>query len=146
MKQIDGGVSGGTPHEKPVSDRLRKQRQRLLKLREDLSREIHQPKDEACEDIPNYSMHMADAATDCFDRDLVLGLASFEQEGLYEIDEALKRLEDGTYGVCELTGKPIAWARLEAIPWTRFSVEAERQIEEHAGRQIGRLGAVRRAD
>ena len=55
----------------------------------------------------NYSLHMADAATDSFDRDLVLGLVSFEQEGLYEIDAALKRIEDGTYGVCELTGKAI---------------------------------------
>ena len=61
-------------------------------------------------------MHMADAATDSFDRDLVLGLVSFEQEGLYEIDAALKRIEDGTYGICELTGKPIPWERLAAIP------------------------------
>jgi DnaK suppressor protein len=48
------------------------------------------------------------------DRDLVLGLASFEQEGLYEVDAALKRIEDGSYGFCELTGKPIPRARLEA--------------------------------
>lgn len=149
MKRIDGGVMGGSTtlieHEKRVSDRLRKQRQRLLKLRAHLSREIQQLKTEACEEIPIYSMHMADAATDSFDRDLVLGLASFEQEGLYEIDAALKRLEDGTYGVCEMTGKLIPWDRLEAIPWTRFSLEAEKQLEEYAVPQIGRLGTVRRA-
>jgi hypothetical protein len=86
---------------------------------------------------------MADAATDSFDRDLVLGLVSFEQEGLYEIDAALKRIEDGTYGICELTGKPIPWERLAAIPWTRFSIEAENQLEANIHPHIGRLGRVR---
>jgi hypothetical protein len=52
-------------------------------------------------------MHPADAATNSFDRDLVLGLASFKQEGLYEIDAALERIDNGTYGVCELTGQLI---------------------------------------
>ena len=72
------------------SHRLMKQRARLLKLREDLSKEIQQLTAEAREETPNYSIHMADAGTDSFDRDLVLGLVSFEQEGLYEIDAALK--------------------------------------------------------
>jgi RNA polymerase-binding transcription factor DksA len=142
-----GSVSHGSlaklPHELTKTPRLRKQLQRLLKLREDLAREVYQLRAEACEEIPNYGLHMADAATDSFDRDLVLGLASFEQEGLYEIDAALKRMEDGTYGICELTGKPIAWERLKAIPWTRFSLEAENQLERHRYPHIGRLGAVR---
>jgi hypothetical protein len=89
---------------------------------------------------------MADAATDSFDRDLVLGLVSFEQEGLYEIDAALKRIEDGTYGVCELTSKPIPWERLAAIPWTRFSIEAENQLEANIHPHLGRLGRVRTAE
>jgi RNA polymerase-binding transcription factor DksA len=109
-------------------------------------KEILQLKAEAREETPNYSMHMADAATDSFDRDLVLGLASFEQEGLYEIDAALKRIEDGTYGICELTGKPIPWERLKAIPWTRFSLEAEKQLEGHKHPHIGRLGTVQPAE
>jgi RNA polymerase-binding protein DksA len=120
-----------------------KQRARLLRLREDLTKEIQQLRVEAREDTPNYSMHMADAATDSFDRDLVLGLVSFEQEGLYEIDAALKRIEDGTYGICELTGKTIPRERLEAIPWTRFSIEAENQIEGNIHPHIGPLGRVR---
>jgi RNA polymerase-binding protein DksA len=123
--------------------RLMKQRARLLSMREDLAKEIQRLRGEACEEAPNYSMHMADAATDSFDRDLVLGLVSFEQEGLYEIDAALKRIEDGTYGVCELTGKGIPWERLEAIPWTRFSIEAENQIEGNVHPHIGPLGRVR---
>ena len=129
--------------ETSMSHRSMKQRVRLLKLREDLSKEIQQLTTQACEETPNYSMHMADAATDSFDRDLVLGLASFEQEGLYEIDAALKRIEDGTYGICELTGRPIPWERLEAIPWTRFSLEAENQLEGNIHPHIGRLGTVR---
>ena len=129
--------------EKSMRHRLMKQRAWLLRLREDLSKEIQQLTAEACEETPNYSMHMADAATDSFDRDLVLGLASFEQEGLYEIDAALKRIEDGTYGICELTGKPIPWERLVAIPWTRFSIEAENQLEGNTHPHIGRLGTVR---
>ena len=127
---------------KSIEVRLMKQRQRLIRLRENLSDEIHDLTAEACEETPNYSMHPADAATDSFDRDLVLGLVSFEQEGLYEIDAALKRIDDGTYGVCELTGRPIPWERLEAIPWTRFSLEAEKQVEGNIRPHIGRLGTV----
>jgi hypothetical protein len=86
---------------------------------------------------------MADAATDSFDRDLTLGLASFEQEALYEVDAAIQRIDDGTYGICELTGRPIPWKRLEAIPWTRFSIEAELQLETLAAHpHIGSLGSV----
>jgi RNA polymerase-binding transcription factor DksA len=129
--------------EKSMCQRLLKQRAWLLRLREDLWKGIQQLTAEACEESPHYSMHMADAATDSFDRDLVLGLVSFEQEGLYEIDAALKRIEDGTYGICELTGKPIPWERLAAIPWTRFSIEAENQLEANIHPHIGRLGTAR---
>jgi len=136
-----GRIVGGS--EKSMWHRLMKQRAWLLRLREDLLGEIQQLASEACEETPNYSMHMADAATDSFDRDLALGLVSFEQEGLYEIDAALKRIEDGTYGICELTGKPIPWERLAAIPWARFSIEAENQLEGNIHPHIGRLGTVR---
>ena len=86
---------------------------------------------------------MADAGTDSFDRDLALGLASFEQESLYEVEAALKRIDDGTYGVCELTGRSIPWRRLQAVPWTRFSIEAEAKIEAGFRAHIGSLGTVR---
>ena len=58
----------------------------------------------------------------------------------------MKRIEDGTYGICELTGKPIGWKRLEAIPWTRFSVEAENQLEGYMCPHLGRLDAIRPAE
>src|SRR5437667_415062 len=80
--------------------------------------------------LPPFSTHMADAATDTYDRDFALSMLSCEQDSLYEIDEALDRIRDGTYGVCELTGKKIEPQRLEAIPWTRFTAEAEKQLEK----------------
>jgi RNA polymerase-binding transcription factor DksA len=142
LEQRRGGPKRLAP-EKPSPYHLKKQRERLLKLREEVTKEVYQLRIEACEEVPNYSMHMADAATDSFDRDLVLGLASFEQEGLYEIDAALKRIEDGTYGFCELTGNPISWRRLAALPWTRFSLEAENQLEAHISPHLGRLHFIR---
>jgi RNA polymerase-binding transcription factor DksA len=146
--QINGTPPRGnqtriSPKKTMDANRTEKQRERLLRMGEHLSNEIHQMRAEACEETPSYSMHPADAATDSFDRDLVLGLASFGQEGLYEIEAALKRIEDGSYGICELTGQPISWERLEAIPWTRFSLEAERQIEGEIQPHIGELGTVR---
>jgi len=150
LEQEMAGSNGRTPVGRrlanAISSRLMKQRQRLLRLRETLLEEIHQLRSEASEENPNYSMHPADAGTDSFDRDLVLGLASFKQEGLYEIDAALERIDDGTYGVCELTGQLIPWKRLEAIPWTRFSLEAEKQIEHAMRPRLGPLGTIQHVE
>ena len=60
----------------------------------------------------------------------------------YEVDAALKRLEDGTYGVCELTGRPIFWERLEAVPWTRFCIGAEIELAIGSHPHIGSLRTV----
>jgi RNA polymerase-binding transcription factor DksA len=95
---------------------------------------------EANDQQPAFSTHMADAGTDTFDRDFALGMLSSEQDALYEIDEALDRIRDGTYGKCELTGKPIESARLDAIPWTRFSAAAEKQLEREGAVRKTRLG------
>jgi DnaK suppressor protein len=77
-----------------------------------------------------FGMHQADAGSDAYDRDFALSLLSQEQDALYEIDQALKRIELGTYGVCEMSGKPIMHARLEAIPFARFTVECQSQLEK----------------
>ena len=77
-----------------------------------------------------FGMHQADAGCDAYDRDFALSLLSQEQDALYEIDQALKRIELGTYGVCEMSGKPIPHARLEAIPFARFTVECQSQLEK----------------
>ena len=78
-----------------------------------------------------FGMHQADAGSDAYDRDFALWLLSQEQDALYEIEEALKRIELGTYGICEMSGKPIAHARLEAIPFARYTVECQSQLEKH---------------
>jgi DnaK suppressor protein len=77
-----------------------------------------------------FGMHQADAGSDAYDRDFALSLLSQEQDALYEIDQALKRIELGTYGTCEMSGKSISRARLEAIPFARFTVECQSQLEK----------------
>jgi len=77
-----------------------------------------------------FGMHQADAGSDAYDRDFALSLLSQEQDALYEIDQALKRIELGTYGKCEMSGKQISHARLEAIPFARFTVECQSQLEK----------------
>ncbi len=77
-----------------------------------------------------FGMHQADAGSDAYDRDFALSLLSQEQDALYEIDQALKRIELSTYGICEMSGKQIPRARLEAIPFARFTVECQSQLEK----------------
>jgi RNA polymerase-binding transcription factor DksA len=86
---------------------------------------------DANEEVPNFSLHMADAATDSYDRDLALSRASSERGALYEIDQALHRIRTGTYGICEYTGKAIERRRLEVIPWTRYCAAAEKELEQN---------------
>ena len=68
--------------------------------------------------------------TDNFDRDFALSLLSSDQDAIYEIEEALKRISAGTYGVCEMSGQAIPVARLEAIPFARFTVDCQSRFEQ----------------
>jgi RNA polymerase-binding protein DksA len=77
-----------------------------------------------------HGLHQADAGSDAYDRDFALSLLSQEQDALFEIDEALKRIAKGTYGTCEMSGKQIPKARLEARPFARFTVECQNEIEK----------------
>lgn len=117
----------------------------LLDLRERLLSQMNGLAKESAVEMDSYSLHMADSGTDNFDRDFALSLLSSDQDAIYEIEEALKRIEKGTYGICELTGKAIPKARLDAIPWTRFTVEAQSQLERDGSlrqRRLGSLGTV----
>ena len=117
----------------------------LLELREQLMNQMNGLAKESAQELPGYSLHMADSGTDNFDRDFALSLLSADQDSVYEIEEALKRIEKKTYGVCELTGKTIPRARLEAIPWTRFTVDAQAQLERDGAlrqRRLGQLGSI----
>lgn len=118
----------------------------LLELRERLLHQMNGLAKESAEEMASYSLHMADSGTDNFDRDFALSLLSSDQDAVYEIEEALKRIEKDTYGVCELTNKPIPRARLDAIPWTRFTVEAQAQLEREGALRQKRLGALGSVD
>jgi len=114
----------------------------LTDLRARLRRQMSGLAKESAEEMDSFSLHMADSGTDNFDRDFALSLLSSDHDAMYEIEEALKRIQRGTYGVCELTGKNIPKARLEAIPWTRFTVEAQAQLEREGALRQRRLGAL----
>jgi DnaK suppressor protein len=120
--------------------------QRLLELRDQLTRQMDGLAKESAQEMAGYSLHMADSGTDNFDRDFALSLLSSDQDAVYEIEEALKRIEKNTYGICELTGKAIPRPRLEAIPWTRFTVEAQAQLEREGALRQRRLGALGTVD
>lgn len=77
--------------------------------------------------------HQADAGSDAYDRDFALSLLSKEQDGLYEIEQALARIDNGTYGICEMSYKIIPVLRLEAIPFARLTVECQAQWEKEKG-------------
>jgi RNA polymerase-binding transcription factor DksA len=115
---------------------LIKLRERLLKQRAALAAAI-------LDALESFSLNMADAATDQFDHDVTLGLLSAEQDTLFEVEAALNRIRAGTYGLCELTAKPIAAARLRAIPWTRFCQEIEEQLEEQGAYRPPHLGELK---
>jgi DnaK suppressor protein len=122
--------------EKRLDPFIRKQKQKLLQLRDAMvdsmagvAQGTLRSRAEGSE-ASAFGMHQADAGSDAYDRDFALSLLSQEQDALYEIDEALKRIELGTYGKCEMSAKPIPRARLEAIPFARFTVECQSQLEK----------------
>jgi DnaK suppressor protein len=129
-------------HVKPKERRLdpftRTQKEKLLQLRDAMvdsmagvAQDTLRARAEGSE-ASAFGMHQADAGSDAYDRDFALSLLSQEQDALYEIDEALKRIDLGTYGKCEMSGKPILRARLEAIPFARFTVECQSQLEKQS--------------
>jgi RNA polymerase-binding transcription factor DksA len=124
--------------EKKLDPFIRKQKQNLLQLRDavvdsmaGVAQGTLRSRAEGSE-ASAFGMHQADAGSDAYDRDFALSLLSQEQDALYEIDEALKRIELGSYGKCEMSGKPIPRARLEAIPFARFTVECQSQLEKQS--------------
>src|SRR3989475_1272924 len=122
--------------ERKLDPFIRKQKEKLLQLRDAMvdsmagvAQGTLRSRAEGSE-ASAFGMHQADAGSDAYDRDFALSLLSQEQDALYEIDQALKRIEVGTYGICEMSGKPIPHARLEAIPFARFTVECQSQLEK----------------
>jgi DnaK suppressor protein len=129
---------GRNHREKRLDSFTRAQKEKLLQLRDAMvdsmagvAQDTLRSRAEGSE-ASAFGMHQADAGSDAYDRDFALSLLSQEQDALYEIDQALKRIELGTYGTCEMSGKPIPRARLEAIPFARFTVECQSQLEKQS--------------
>lgn len=113
-------------------------RQALLNLKERITDDMkHISEDalkksqkEASGDISGYSLHMADLATDAYDREFSLGLASNDRNALLQINDALKRIDEGVFGVCQMCRKPIAKVRLKALPFARLCLKCQRFQEK----------------
>lgn len=109
----------------------------LLRLRDRIVDEIsflandslNRSQKDSAGDLSSHSFHMADQGTDNFDREFAANLLSSEQDVLYEIDEALRRIDQGTYGICEMSGKPIEKERLKFLPFARYSVAVQSEME-----------------
>ena len=151
-KQSAGNLQAEAPAEAPAGDKptrtggkksglgkaaLGKFRQMLLDKRRDLigdmsgiAAETLGSRKNAAGELSNMPTHMADLGTDNFEHEFSLGLLESERALLCEIDEALERFEEGTYGICLGTGKPIATARLQARPWAKYCIEYARMIEQ----------------
>ncbi len=112
-------------------------RKLLLEKRRELVGDLDGIEQEALRksgDSTHMPIHMADIGSDTYEQDFMLGLAENERNHLREIDEALMRIKNNTYGMCLMTGKQIPAARLEAKPWAKYTIEAALQIEGSYGR------------
>ncbi len=115
---------------KPIAREWKKFYKRLLETRDGILDQQLRLQGETAQNQPQFMTDPgAESANAAFEQDKALGRVSTYQEMLDEVNGALRRIETGTYGVCELTGKQIGADRLEAIPWTRFSMEAEQALE-----------------
>jgi RNA polymerase-binding protein DksA len=121
-----------------AADTLRKFRDLLLEKKERIARNVqtlrehhlHNSSRDASGDLSGYSLHMADMGTDAFDREFGLSVASSEGDLLYRIEQALKRIDEGTYGCCEACGAAIKLTRLKAVPWAALCIRCKKMEEE----------------
>ena len=120
-----------------IKQELLKYKKHLLKLREDVTGEISniakdnlKSQKESSGDLSGYSFHMADMASDSYDRELRLNIASEEQLVVYEIDEALKRIEDGKFGKCIECEKKVPLKRLNVIPYAKYCIQCQSKEEK----------------
>jgi RNA polymerase-binding transcription factor DksA len=146
-KDLLGDVESNKPDEVIKTSfkarELNKFRKLLLNFRDRLVDEVSflagdnlsRNKRESSADLSSYSFHMADQGTDNADREFALKMVSSEQDMIYEVEEALRRIDSKTYGVCEISGKMIEIERLEAIPHTRYSMKAQTELEKNGGRK-----------
>jgi RNA polymerase-binding protein DksA len=132
-------MCGGFRKERAIMNKkeMGKFKKALLKIREEVTGEISTLKKESGKsqkdisgDLSGYSFHMADVASDHFDREFALNLASEEQGLVYEIDEALQRMKEHKFGRCLKCGKKIKLKRLQAVPYTKYCIACQKQEEK----------------
>lgn len=115
---------------------LERYRQLLLRKRGELVGDISTMESEALRGqsgaLSNSPNHMAEQGSEAYDQALSLDLAAADRKLIREIDDALVRITEGTFGLCQLTGKPIKAERLEELPWARYSIEAAREMERQS--------------
>ncbi len=110
---------------------IKKKREEILDdLQHSLEDTLKKSPRDAAGDISGYAFHMADLATDTYDREFSLDLASNERQLLYEIDESLKKIQEGKFGICEECKSPITKTRLKAIPYTRLCLKCQEAKEK----------------
>jgi RNA polymerase-binding transcription factor DksA len=131
------GADGKKPRKSPFDKReLTRFRAILLRKRAELAGDVVGMENDALMgssgSLSHLPQHMAEQGSDAAGQSLSLDLAAADRRLIKEIDDALKRIDDGTYGLCELTGKPIRVERLEELPWARYSIEAARELERRA--------------
>ncbi len=108
-------------------------RELLLERRREILGDVGSMESEAFKagsNLSNMPIHMADVGTDNFEQEFTLGLIESERQILREIQEALMRVENGTYGICQGTNKPIPKVRLEAVPWAKYTAEYASALEQ----------------
>jgi RNA polymerase-binding transcription factor DksA len=146
---------GFVDESKQVPEKFRRYYRLLVDMRDALHKGLASHSESALKksgkddagDLSGYSQHLADAGTDTADRDFALSLISNEQEALKEIADAIERMKKGSYGTCEITSKPIPPARLIAVPFTRYSLEGQKELERNrrahrrrGGNPLGEIG------
>ena len=123
-----------TNRNKPTSAELKKFKAMLLAKQAEILGNVTSMETEALQrersDLSNMPIHMADLGTDSYEIDNIIGLMDSERKILLEIDDALRRIDNGTYGICEGRGEPIPKERLKAIPWARYCVACATLIEK----------------
>lgn len=137
-----GGNGASAAMSKKDLDRFRKL---LLQVRAELLGDytslsngtLNNNSQDASGNLSKMPIHMADVGTDTFNQDMDIQLLEGEHRKLKLIDEALKRIDEGTYGVCLYSGKPIPKARLQAIPYARYTVEAQEELERRGELEAG---------
>lgn len=108
---------------------LIKQKEQLLGGLNNIAKDASRSQRESSGDISSYAYHMADVATDHYDREFSLNIATSEQKVLLEIEDALKRIEDGTYGDCLECDEPITLRRLKALPYAQNCINCQQKRE-----------------